>query len=89
MSHMWPKADDFFGHYPATDGIMVTDISASGRKWPKKYHTCGRNFKHWSPPLIINHNYFAAGGCLDGHHISQQAVAWMDFPRQFLMSVDP
>ena len=27
---------------------MVTDISASGRKWPKKHHTCGRNFKHWA-----------------------------------------
>ena len=31
-NYLWPKADDFFGHYSAAGGLMVADILASGRK---------------------------------------------------------
>ena len=47
VGSLWPKADDFFqplfSHWRPN---AYTDISATGQKWPKKHHTCGRNFKH-------------------------------------------
>ena len=36
VGRLWPKADDFFGHYSATDGLMATDISVSALKVAKK-----------------------------------------------------
>ena len=32
---------------------MVTDISASGRNWPKKHHTCGQNLKHRCAVFVV------------------------------------
>ena len=42
---------------------MVTDISASGRKWPKKHHTCGRNFKHCCAYIVMVHSLQSAYQC--------------------------